>query len=96
MAAWTEDGVLTMANQALSELFMLPAGAAKPGLTLREFFTLACQGGALEEDVIEDTLANSVAMFSRGEAVSFVERLSLGRMVKVSYRPLRSGGWLAT
>jgi diguanylate cyclase (GGDEF)-like protein len=95
-AAWNSAGVLTLANDELSELFMLPPYAAQAGLTLEEFFVLGCESGALEESGFEAMLAQTAAMFKRGEAVSFIERLSQGRMVNVSYRPLMCGGWLAT
>jgi diguanylate cyclase (GGDEF)-like protein len=96
LAAWNGSGVLTLVNNELSELFMLPRGAALPGLTLKEFFMLGYESGALEGSGFEEMYAQTVAMFKCGEAVSFIEQFSHGRMVNVSYRPLRSGGWLAT
>ena len=90
------DGRLAVFNPRFAEIYKLAPGDIRTGMTARELIALALASGAAKDDDAESALAltrNFLAAVKPGTAT---QRLSDGRSIAVSYRPMPDGGFVAT
>ncbi len=89
------DHRVILCNQRYLDLYRLPAGTIKAGLTLREVIGLRAAAGTFAGDperYCEEVL-NGVA---RSKAEKRIVRQPDGRTIVVVGQPLAGGGWVAT
>ncbi|MFH5925664.1 putative bifunctional diguanylate cyclase/phosphodiesterase [Roseomonas xinghualingensis] len=88
---------LIVSNRRFSDLFRLPADAAKPGAHAAELLALA--GSASDgfgKVVTEAAWAEHQELAARSRASTFVREDEEGRSLSISHQPLADGGWVAT
>jgi diguanylate cyclase (GGDEF)-like protein len=95
-AAWDANGVLITSNPRFAELFDVAPASVSAGLRMADFLQLAVISGSMTSSDATALSTAAVRLFERRETVTFVERLSGGRLLNVHYSPLDSGGWLTT
>ena len=66
------------------------------GVEFREFIRLAVETGHLDGRDVGEVHEAALSLIRRREPVTCDEQLSSGRVLRVCYRPLEDGGWLAT
>ena len=88
-------GGLILFNQRYVDLYRLPAGAIRLGMTMREVIDLRIANGAFNLDA--DAYCRDVlASIRRGEVSKQAMEMEDGRTIAVTGEPLASGGWIAT
>ena len=89
------DGRLVVFNARCVEIYELPDGALKPGMTTPEIIALGGISGRAEDVDPEATLAVQANFMRDGKAGAMIQRLSDGRSIAISYRPMPDGGFVA-
>ena len=90
------DQKLVIFNRRFAEIYGQPAEKIMPGMTMHELTVLATSPGKPADAELAGTLDLQKKMFLEGKEGSFVERLSDGRSISISYRPMPKGGFVAT
>ena len=89
-----QESRVILCNQRYIDLYGLPAGAIKTGMSLRD----VVDGGlpmALRRDP-ERYCANVLGMVAHGAALKRTVTIRHGRTISVANDPLPGGGWVAT
>jgi diguanylate cyclase (GGDEF)-like protein/PAS domain S-box-containing protein len=88
-------GGLVLFNQRYVDLYRLPAGAIRLGMTMREVIDLRIANGAFNLDA--DAYCRDVlTSIRRGEVSKQTMEMEDGRTIAVTGEPLACGGWIAT
>ena len=90
------NGKLVIFNPRFTEIYGLPPQNVTPGMTTRELMALAFGPGKISDIDPEGTLALRDNIARERKAGSMVERLTDGRSIAISYRPMPSGGFVVT
>jgi diguanylate cyclase (GGDEF)-like protein len=96
VALWDAADRLILANHAVAEILGVAVDRLIPGLDFQDFIRLVVETGYLDERDADEVYEVAAAMVHRHAPVSCDEQMSTGRIVRVSYRPLEIGGWVAT
>jgi methyl-accepting chemotaxis protein len=86
---------LVLCNERYIEMYRLNPGLARPGALLRELLDQRKRSGTFSGDTdsyIEDTLRRMRA----STGLQDIRDMPDGRVISVSSRPMRGGGWVAT
>ena len=89
------DSRVILCNQRYLDLYRLPAGAIKPGLTLREVIERRIAAGTFDGDP-DIYCANVLGAVARRQASRQIIEQPDGRTIEVVGKPLADGGWVAT
>ena len=88
---------LVVFNTRYCEIFGLPPGALRIGMTQREIievlFALGCYPA---ETTVEGLQASAQASIRAGGTLAVHRDLANGRFVSITHRPMAGGGWVAT
>ncbi|MDO8360669.1 MAG: EAL domain-containing protein [Devosia sp.] len=87
---------LVIFNQRFAEIYSMPPGQILPGMTTRQLMDLAVGSTRLADIDPEGTLGLQQSIFREAREGSFIQRLTDGRSIAISYRPLPDGGVVAT
>ena len=79
---------LIVCNARYAEMYGVPPELTKPGTTYRQILE-----GRIKEKTSPDQAVAEVTRY-RGLARSFLRELDDGRIIAVSHRPLKDGGWV--
>jgi diguanylate cyclase (GGDEF)-like protein len=90
------EGRLIISNARFAEIVGIPPETAMRGMTTRELTTLAHRVSGLTDVDPEGTLALQQRLVREGNEGSLLSRLTDGRTLSVSYRPMADGGYVAT
>ena len=90
------EGRLAVVNARYSELFRLPPGCVRPGLSLLELVTLRAEHGNHAGATVESLAMEEMAAVERREPASFSLHLTDGRTLAALLRPVPAGGWAVT
>jgi len=90
------EGRLAVVNQRYSELFHLPPGCVRLGLTLLELIVQRVEHGNHVGATVESLVMEKMAAVERRQPASFSMSLTDGRVLSVLLRPAPSGGWAMT
>jgi len=96
LVLYDRDQRLTLLNRRYTELYNLPPGAVRVGMTLREVMELSIAVGNYDGEYARQVLSERLAVAAANEARTFNQRLANGRVVEVRHQPLESGGFVAT
>jgi len=96
VAQWDAAGRLVTANARAVQMFGLPADCLVAGRDFREFVRMAVETGYLDGQDVDEVYDIVMALVRRRKPVTYDRQLSDGRVLRVAYRPLDDGGWLAT
>jgi diguanylate cyclase (GGDEF)-like protein len=96
MVLWDATDRLTLANHRAAEILGVAAESLVVGLDFREFIRLVVESGHLDGCEVDEVYELAISLVRRRTPVTCDEQFSSGRVVRVSYRPLDVGGWLAT
>jgi diguanylate cyclase (GGDEF)-like protein/PAS domain S-box-containing protein len=88
-------GGLILFNQRYVDLYRLPTGALKLGMTLREVIDLRIASSAFDLDP-DEYCRDVLASIGRAIPSRSVVEMEDGRTIAVVGEPLASGGWVAT
>ncbi|MDO8877186.1 MAG: EAL domain-containing protein, partial [Pseudolabrys sp.] len=87
---------LVISNPRFAEIYGLPAHAVKPGMTTPELMAFAAASGGASDADPAATLAMRESIAREGKPGTLVQRLTDGRNIAISYRPMPSGGFVVT
>ena len=90
------DEKVVISNRRLAEIYNMPPEQVVPGMTTRQLMELALSSTNLSDVDPQGTLSLQQSIFREGKDGSFVQHLSDGRSIAISYRPLPQGGFVAT
>jgi len=90
------DEKLVIFNPRFAEIFGLPLDKIKPGVTMRELMALMVSSTKVADISPESTLALQQEFIHRSKVGTAVKRLTDGRTISISHRPLTDGGFVAT
>ena len=85
---------LIVCNDRFRQVFAFEHEAVKPGMTYREILARAIEVGIYTDTTIDDLYHQRIAMFGP-EPTGQVVRLSDGRTIEVTVRPIGDEGWVA-
>jgi diguanylate cyclase (GGDEF)-like protein/PAS domain S-box-containing protein len=89
------EGGLLLFNQRYIDLYRLPRGSLKLGMTLREVIDLRVANGAFNLDP-DEYCRDVLASIARRESSKRIVEMGDGRTIAVVGEPLAGGGWVAT
>ena len=90
------DGKLVVFNPRLAEIYGVQVEGFAPGMTTRQMMAVAFGSGKFSDVDPEGTVALQQSFVREGKAGSLVERLTDGRSISISHRPMPDGGFVAT
>ncbi len=90
------DGRLTVVNTCYSEIFGLPPGRVRLGLSVLELIAMRVEHGNHPDATVESLVLAKMATVGRRVPTTFSMPIRGGRMLSVSMRPAPNGGWAAT
>jgi diguanylate cyclase (GGDEF)-like protein/PAS domain S-box-containing protein len=88
-------GGVILFNQRYVDLYRLPTGAVKLGMTMREVIDLRIANGAFNLDP-DEYCRDVLASIDRGVSSRRIVEMEDGRTIAVVGEPLATGGWVAT
>jgi diguanylate cyclase (GGDEF)-like protein/PAS domain S-box-containing protein len=90
-----QESRVILCNQRYIELYRLPAGAIKAGMSLRDVVDVRIAHGVFDVD-LERYCADVLGMVAHGAAFKRTVEMRDGRTISVANEPLPNGGWVAT
>lgn len=90
------DGKLVIFNQRFAEIYGLAVENIMPGMTAAQLMALAFGDGKASDVDPVGTLALRQNIVREGKAGTLIERLTDGRSISISYRPMPAGGFVDT
>jgi diguanylate cyclase (GGDEF)-like protein len=87
---------LVACNQNYRDLFTLPVHIARPGASLKEMIEYSCSVGRHPGQTAEEVLSHRLAIFAKGEAATLHTVVDGKYTIRIVYRPMVGGGWVAT
>ena len=90
------EGKLAVVNERYSELFHLPPGRVRLGLTLLELIALRVEHGNHAGVTVETLVMEKMAVVERRKPGALTMPLSDGRVLSILLRPAPKGGWAIT
>ncbi len=90
------DHKLVISNRRFAEIYRLPPEEVLTGMTSRDLMALAFRTSNLTDIDAAGTLAMQTRIVREGRNGSFVEQLSDGRSISITYRPMPGGGVVGT
>ncbi|MBN9509641.1 MAG: PAS-domain containing protein [Alphaproteobacteria bacterium] len=89
-------GRLIVSNRRYAELYGLPPGQIRPGMTLREILALRETVSSTPVQPLEEYVAWSEAAASAGAPAARIVELRNGRAMNIRQQPMPDGGYVAT
>jgi diguanylate cyclase (GGDEF)-like protein len=93
---FNEDKKLVVYNRRYCELYDLPDGAIRPGMSLGEIAELRKAVGSFTKDTVNEYLASHDAFIREGRPHDAIIELTNGRIIAGHLQPLPGRGWVAT
>ena len=90
------EGRLAVVNARYFEIFHLPPGSVRPGITIRELIAVRVAHGNHPGASIEDLVNEKLSRVGRRGPAIFTMPIANRRVLSVSLRPAPNGGWAAT
>ncbi len=89
-------GKLVICNRRFTEMYGLPVESIVPGMTTQQLMARLQSSSKSKDAEPENTLALRELIFRERKAGSFIQRLTDGRNIAISFRPMQEGGFVAT
>jgi diguanylate cyclase (GGDEF)-like protein/PAS domain S-box-containing protein len=90
------DMRLIVSNKRYAEMFNLPAGFVRPGMSIREVIEKShALGNYRHRDVTPYELYDSYVQTLKAGDLVVHRHLADGRMIKLTHEPMADGGWVA-
>jgi diguanylate cyclase (GGDEF)-like protein/PAS domain S-box-containing protein len=96
LCMFDQEGRLVIFNERFIEIYGLPARKIVAGMTTREIMELSAFSSKVTDADPEATLRLRDTIVREGRSGNFVQRLTDGRSVSISYRPRPQGGFVVT
>ncbi len=90
------DGRLSVVNACYSEIFRLPPGRVRLGLSILELIAMRVEHGNHPGVTVESLALAEMATVGRRVPTTFSMPVAGGRILSVSMRPAPNGGWATT
>jgi len=90
------DGRLVISNARFAEIYGLPKDKIVTGMTVRDLMAVAAEHGKAVDVSPEATLALRDTVAGQANGGAFVQRLTDGRSISITYRPRPGGGFVGT
>ena len=87
---------LILANRRYAEIYNLPAGSVRPGMTLGEVVDLRFAAGTFPNMTREEYLAWRAAIAISDQSNDSIVELKSGQVISIHHRPMPDGGWVST
>jgi diguanylate cyclase (GGDEF)-like protein/PAS domain S-box-containing protein len=95
LCLYDNENRLRLVNSRYFEIFGLPAGQVRPGMTFREVLELSMAGNHAGE-MISEIVAEREAFVSKHASGTQFQELSHGQVVAMAHESTKDGGWVAT
>ena len=86
---------LTVGNKVYYDMYGLSPDKAKPGTALRDLITQRIAVGSFSGDV-ESYIKATLDEIAQGKPITKIREMKDGRVIALSTRPMRGGGWVVT
>jgi diguanylate cyclase (GGDEF)-like protein/PAS domain S-box-containing protein len=96
LCMYDAQGELVISNSRFADIYGLPKEKVVPGMTTRQLMALLLSCGQAADADPARTLALRENIARERNVGSFVQRLTDGRSISISYRPMPAGGFVAT
>ena len=96
LVMFNSRGQLVVYNNRYIEMYGLSPQIVKPGCTLRELLDHRIEIGSVLSGDLDKYTGELRAALAQGISVNSVTKLSDGRVITISNRPMKDGGWVAT
>jgi diguanylate cyclase (GGDEF)-like protein len=90
------DQKLLVANARYAEIYDLPPGAIRPGVSLQKIVEARAAAGSAPMSLAEQHLERVNALAGTTDAAHYTDELRNGRFISVRLQPMPEGGWVAT
>jgi diguanylate cyclase (GGDEF)-like protein len=90
------QGRLAVVNARYFEIFHLPPGSIRPGITIQELIAIRVAHGNHPGATVDELVYQKMARVERRGPTSFTMQIANRRVLSVSLRPAPNGGWAAT
>jgi diguanylate cyclase (GGDEF)-like protein len=90
------DQKLIVCNRRFAQIYNLPLGAIRPGMSLAEIVDHRFAAGTVPNCGRAEYLASHDALVRGGKTRNFVVELKNGRTIALHYQPMPDSGWVAT
>ena len=89
-------GRLVLSNERYSEMYRLPRGAVKPGVTVRELVALRVAAGTFFKTDPQQYASALMGSIADRKPTHATLELADGRVIDVVNQPMAGGGWVVT
>ncbi|MGB0084705.1 MAG: EAL domain-containing protein [Rhodomicrobiaceae bacterium] len=96
LCMYDADGKLVIFNPRFAEIYGLSPDKILPGMTTRQLMALSLSSGNATDVDPASTLALRETIYREHKAGAFVQRLTDGRSISISFRPRPNGGFVVT
>ena len=90
------QGRLSVVNRRFFDIFGLPRGQIRPGITFRDVLELSVASGNHDARTADQLLQEHAELMSSHRVGTHYYDFNNGRTVAAVYNPTRDGGWVAT
>jgi diguanylate cyclase (GGDEF)-like protein len=94
LCMYDQDQRVMISNERFATMYGLPAGAIKPGMSLRDIVQKRIDNGIYAGSSPQAYMAERIAAVRKAQ--DSIHELSNGRIIAVARRPLQEGGWVTT
>jgi diguanylate cyclase (GGDEF)-like protein/PAS domain S-box-containing protein len=87
---------LVVCNDRYTEIYRLPQELAKPGTPLLKILENRIANGVFGDADAKDYIKKRLAVADAAQPSMKIDKLTDGRVVAITHRPMANGGWVAT
>jgi diguanylate cyclase (GGDEF)-like protein len=97
LCLYDHEGRLQVVNRRFCEIFGIPHGQIRPGMSFSDILALGVAVGNHGDQTVADLLEEREALLTQpGAGGYYFQNLSGGQVVSIGHRSTSDGGWLAT
>jgi PAS domain-containing protein len=87
---------LLVSNNRYAEMYNIPPGVMRPGMTMRQVMELRYESGTIANISIDDFYALRDAVAKAGAPSDTIVKQTNGLVFAIHHRPMPDGGWVVT
>ena len=92
---YDSNQILTVSNHRYAEIYKIPLGFIKPGISLKEVVELRLELGSVDTQFTSMNNGDEYFELSHKEATTQIHQIKEDIFIEVNIHPLPDGGWLA-
>jgi len=96
LAMFDAEQRLIISNARFAEIFGLPPGTVRPGMTAREILEARVANGTYCGPSPDEYITQRLSVIRRGRPATDIGELADGRIIVTNHQPTADGGWVVT